>query len=81
MIRIVLAAEPDGYWRIYRQPQWIGVVRDRPEAATWSKIHWDIDERQYRDALAAWPRDGLDLSREAAIAALVDRGAVEVRLR
>lgn len=81
MIRIVLAANSEGDWRTYRQPQWIGVVRGNPAAATWSKIHLDMEESQYQDALAVWEHDGLGQTRESAFHALTDRGAVEVRLR
>ncbi len=81
MIRIVLAAEPEGLWRTYRQSQWIGVVRANPGAAAWSKIHLDIEEPQYQDALASWQRDSLGQSREIALKSLVERRAVEVRLK
>ncbi len=81
MLRIVLAADQDGHWRTYRQPQWIGVVRGNLQAASWPKIHLDIDEGSYQDVLASWERDALGQSRESALKALTDRGAVEVHLR
>ena len=75
MIRIVLVEWHEGDWRLYRQPQWMAQVRETPEAATRPKMHFDIGENAYHEALSYW--DGT--SREAAVGRLVGGGAVEVR--
>jgi hypothetical protein len=75
VIRIVLAGWADDEWRPYRQPQWMAQVRQSPESARLPRLHFDIDEDAYTSALAEW--DGS--SREAAVALLLQFGAVEVR--
>lgn len=81
MIRIVLAGDETGHWRTYRQAQWMNIVRSNPTAAGWSKIHLDIEESQYLEALAGWDREALGNSQATALAALTGRGAIEIRPR
>lgn len=78
MIRIVLAETDAGHWKTYRQPQWIGQVRDRPEAAGWVKVHYDIEEEAYKGVLARWLAEELGRDRVAAEGALVVAGATVV---
>lgn len=79
MIRIVLAGARDDDWRFYRQPQWMAQVREAPEAATWPRLHFDIAEDAYKLALEDWTSAESPRNREAALAVLERRGAVEVR--
>ncbi len=75
MIRIVLAGEPAGTWHLFRQSQWMAKVRESPEAASWPRSHFDIDEEAYQAALGEWEGSGGDLDR--AIALLSRLGATE----
>jgi hypothetical protein len=77
-VRIVLASENGHDWRTYRQPQWIGLVRGRPDAAGWPRHHFDVDETAYRPLLERWDRDRLGGSLDSALAALRLAGATEI---
>jgi hypothetical protein len=77
-VRIVLAAEHGDDWRTYRQPQWIGLVRGRPDAAGWPRHHFDVDETAYLALLERWNRDRLGGSLDSALAALRQAGVAEI---
>jgi len=79
MIRIVLAGLADDHWRLYRQTQWMGEVRDSPELATRPRLHFDIEEYAYKAALQDWDSARAFLSRETALHRLQAAQAVEVR--
>jgi DTW domain-containing protein YfiP len=79
MIRIVLAGLADDHWRTYRQTQWMGEVRDSPDLAMRPRLHFDLDETSYRNVLRDWESSGAFASRDAALALLLQAGAVEVR--
>ena len=51
MVRFVLACDPSGKWRLFRQPQWMAEIRRNIEAAGWSKFHFDMDESVYLQLL------------------------------
>lgn len=53
LIRAVVALAPDQNWQIYRQSQWMALLRRDFSAATWLKIHVDIDEQNYQIMLQA----------------------------
>jgi hypothetical protein len=78
MIRIVLVSWGEDDWRIYRQSQWIGEVRRRPEAATRPRRHFDIAEGAFKVCLDEWAHAGAGASRQAALDCLDRHGAVEV---
>lgn len=79
MIRVVLFARADDDWRLERQAQWMAHVRRQPEAAGWTKHHFDIEEDAYTTCLLEWPAREAGRSLDAARACLDEFGAVEVR--
>lgn len=78
MIRAVLVGWAEDDWRIYRQTQWINQVRQRPEAASRPRHHFDVDEEAYKACLDEWTRAGAGSSRRTALDCLARHGAVEV---
>lgn len=74
MVRIVLVHLPDQGWQIFRQTQWMAKVREKPAIATVTRLHFDIEEAAYRQAIVEWDES----SRESAVGLLVNLGAVEV---
>lgn len=54
--RALLALAPDQDWQIFRQSQWMALLRRDSSAATWLKIHVDIDEQNYQIMLQAQPQ-------------------------
>jgi hypothetical protein len=78
-VRVVLASEHGDDWQPYRPPQWIGLVRARPDAATWLRHHFDVDEAAYRALIDRWDRDRLGGSLDSALAALGQAGATEIK--
>lgn len=79
MIRIVLVGWADDDWRVFRQAQWMGQVRETPEAASKPRLFFDIDEAAYAQARGEFERSTARLGRAEAIACLVGLGATEVR--
>ena len=75
MIRIALVGWAENDWRTYRQSQWMAQVRNSPEAAGLPRLHFDIEDEQYKSAIAQW--DGS--SRESALAILAGHEAVEIQ--
>ena len=73
MIRVVLAGDLYDRWRLYRQQEWIGVVRADPSAAMFERLHFDMLEKSYRACLRDWPDVGLP--RDEAIALFLKAGA------
>ncbi len=77
-MRIVLAAERPDDWKIYRQRRWMGLVRDRPEAAGWPRRHFDLDDPAHAALAARWEPERLGRSAVAAVAAIAGAGGVEI---
>ncbi|HEX8201116.1 MAG TPA: hypothetical protein VF590_11555 [Isosphaeraceae bacterium] len=80
MLRVVLVGWAEDDWRIYRQLQWIGQVRRRPDAATRPRRHFDIAEEAYQACRDEWTQGAAGASAGAALDCLARHGAVEVRL-
>jgi hypothetical protein len=81
MIRIVLVGWSEKDWRIFRQEQWMAEVRREPSAAGLTRIHFDIDEGEYRTLVDTWAREAHGSNRRTAVDRLARSGAVEVAPR
>lgn len=55
MIRAVLARDPDYGWKLFRQPQWMAIVRRQTAAAQWDRSFWDIPDQDFAKFLELLP--------------------------
>ena len=78
MTRVVLVGASPTDWRLYRQLQWVAEVRRRPDAASWPRRHFDLEDAAARRCFQAW--DEARHSEGAALAVLRSEGAIEVHL-
>jgi hypothetical protein len=78
MVRAVVVEWSEGDCRLYRQPHWMAEVRRSPEATQFPRLHFDLEEAEFEQALAAWRREGANTSKDAALGLLRRLGAREI---
>jgi hypothetical protein len=78
MVRAVVVEWSEGDCRLYRQSQWTAEDRRSPEATQFPRLHLNLEEAEFEQALTAWRREGATTSRDAALGLLRRLGAREI---